>query len=100
VVVRIGVVGKNLIATIAVHALEVRARGSVRRRALDVGRVFPSLGELSVEHLRAGYGIALQLHTEQSFLFETTLASSIDGGVIATLSFNPVYLIHDRVRRR
>jgi hypothetical protein len=67
---------------------------------VDVGRVFPSLGELSVDHLRAGYGIALQLHTEQSFLFETTLASSIDGGVITTLSFNPVYLIHERVRRR
>jgi hypothetical protein len=67
---------------------------------VDVGRVFPSLDDLSVEHLRAGYGIALQLHGENSFWLETTLASSVDGGVVVTLSFNPVYALDERVRRR
>ncbi|HEX7843536.1 MAG TPA: BamA/TamA family outer membrane protein, partial [Kofleriaceae bacterium] len=67
---------------------------------VDVGRVYSSLDDLSVHHLRAGYGIAFQLHGENSFWFEATLASSVDGGVFTYLSFNPVYLIDERVRRR
>jgi hypothetical protein len=67
---------------------------------VDVGRVYPSLEDLSVKHLRAGYGIALQVHTENNFWFDATLASSVDGGVQATVSFNPIYVLDERVRRR
>lgn len=67
---------------------------------VDVGRVFPSLDDLSVKDLRAGFGVAFQLHTENNFWFEATLASSVDGGIATYLSFNPVYLINERVRRR
>jgi hypothetical protein len=67
---------------------------------VDAGRVFPAVGDLSLAHLRAGYGIALEGHSPGTFLVQGSLASSIDGGVFATLSFNPVFDIDERVRRR
>jgi hypothetical protein len=67
---------------------------------VDVGRVFPSIDELSVHHLRVGYGVALEIHTENAFVLEGSIASSIDGGVLLNLAFNPVLDIEERVRRR
>src|SRR5262249_47332439 len=67
---------------------------------VDVGRVYSSLDELSLDHLRMGYGIALEAHSVQSFLLEGSIASSTDGGIFLNLSFNPVYDIDERVRRR
>jgi hypothetical protein len=66
----------------------------------DVGRVYPSLDELSVDHLRMGYGIGIEAHSVDNFLLEASLGSSIDGGLFLNLSFNPVYDLDDRVRRR
>ena len=66
----------------------------------DVGRVYPSLSDLSVDHLRMGYGVSVQGHSLDSFLMELSVASSIDGGLFLTLSFNPVYDLDQRVRRR
>lgn len=66
----------------------------------DIGRVYPSLDELSLDRLRMGYGVSLEGHSLHSFLLEISLGSSLDGGVFANLSFNPVYDIDDRVRRR
>src|SRR6185295_13134554 len=36
----------------------------------DVGRVYPSLDELSVDHLRMGYGIGIEAHSVDSFVLE------------------------------
>lgn len=66
----------------------------------DVGRVYPALGDLSLDHLRVGYGVGLEGHSIESFAFEASLGSSIDGGLFLNLAFNPVYDIDQRVRRR
>ncbi len=57
---------------------------------IDVGRVFPSLDDLSLHQLRAGYGIGLALHGNSGFLLEGNLATSIDGGIFASVAFNPI----------
>jgi hypothetical protein len=67
---------------------------------VDIGRVYDSIDTVSIDHLRVGYGFALELHTEQSFLVQVGLASSIDGGLMFNLGFNPVTALDDRVRRR
>jgi hypothetical protein len=67
---------------------------------VDVGRVYPSVTELTLDHLRMGYGVAVEAHSTESFVLEGSLGSSIDGGVFVNLSFNPVYDLTDRVRRR
>jgi hypothetical protein len=67
---------------------------------VDAGRVFGSLDDLGLGRMRVGYGIALQGHTETIFGFRGSLSSSIDGGVFLTLSFNPVFALDERVRRR
>jgi hypothetical protein len=67
---------------------------------VDVGRVYPSVTELSLDHLRMGYGVSVEGHTVDSFVLEGSLGSSIDGGVFVNLAFNPVYDLTDRVRRR
>jgi hypothetical protein len=66
----------------------------------DVGRVYRSLDDLSLHHLRCGYGLAVEAHSVDDFVLEASVASSIDGGVFLNLSFNPVYDIQERVRRR
>jgi hypothetical protein len=66
----------------------------------DLGRVTRSVDDVSLRHLRVGYGLAVEAHSTDSFVFEASIASSIDGGVFLNLSFNPVYDIQDRVRRR
>ena len=67
---------------------------------VDAGRVYPALGELSLDHLRMGYGFAIEGHRVESFLVEASVGSSIDGGLFLNLSFNPVYDLEQRVRRR
>ena len=58
---------------------------------VDVGRVYPSLADLTFSNMRVGYGLGLELHDNNTgFLMEASLASSIDGGVLVSLSFNPV----------
>jgi Omp85 superfamily domain len=66
----------------------------------DVGRVYPALDEVSLHQLRLGYGISVEAHDPDSFVLEGSIGSSIDGGLFLNLSFNPVYDLHDRVRRR
>jgi hypothetical protein len=67
---------------------------------VDAGRVFDSLDALEFRHLRVGYGVALQGHTEHAFGFRGSLASSVDGGLFFNLSFNQVFVLDERVRRR
>ena len=57
----------------------------------DAGRVYPALHDLTLSGLRVGFGMGVQIHSDHSFLVDLSLASSIDGGVFATASFNPVF---------
>jgi hypothetical protein len=66
----------------------------------DAGRVFPDLDSVSLEELRLGFGGGVELHTKTSFLGRLSLASSVDGGLFAILSFDPVYDVKARVERK
>ena len=67
---------------------------------VDAGRVFPDLDQLSLDHLRVGYGAAIEAHSLNAFVFEGSIASSIDGGLSLNLSFNRAFDIDERVRRK
>jgi hypothetical protein len=67
---------------------------------VDAGRVFGSLNDVEIDHARVGYGIALEGHTSDSFGVVGALSSSIDGGLLLNLSFNPMFRLDERVRRR
>jgi hypothetical protein len=70
---------------------------------VDAGRVFPSIdqiGQLGIDDVRCGYGVALEVHGNNSFLGRASLASSIDGGVFVDLSFDPIFDVSPRVVRR
>lgn len=67
---------------------------------VDVGRVYPAVTEMSLDHLRMGYGLGVEAHSTESFTLEGSIGSSIDGGLFINLSFNPVYDLEQRVRRR
>ncbi len=67
---------------------------------VDAGRVAPAIDRLDIDDLRVGYGVAIQAHSERSFLIRASLASSLDGGVFAAISFDPVFDLDPRVERR
>jgi len=64
----------------------------------DVGRVFPALDQLTARGMRVGYGVGLELHGSNGFLVEGSVASSIDGGVVLSVSFNPILDSKERWR--
>lgn len=66
----------------------------------DVGRVYHSLDDLTYKNMRAGFGLSLRFFGENSFWLDASLATSVDGGVQGTVTFDPIYLIRPRVRRR
>jgi hypothetical protein len=66
----------------------------------DIGRVYPAVTDLSLDHMRLGYGVGIEGHSPDSFVLAGSLGSSVDGGLFLNLSFNPVYDLDDRVRRR
>jgi hypothetical protein len=70
------------------------------RMFVDAGRVLGSLDDLGVDHVRVGYGVALEGHTSHRFGLLGALSSSIDGGLLLNLSFNPMFRLDERVRRR
>jgi len=65
---------------------------------VDAGRVYSSLSTLSVDHVRIGYGAAIQFYDDRSFLFELSIASSIDGGIFLNLSLNALFNAKPRWR--
>jgi len=67
---------------------------------VDAGRVYSAVNDVSLDHLRVGYGLGLQLTYGGGFVSEVSVASSVDGGLFFNLAFNPVYDIEQRVRRR
>ena len=70
------------------------------RAFVDAGRVFGSLDAIGVDQLRVGYGVALEGHSSRSFGVLGAVSSSIDGGLFLNLSFNPLFTLDERVRRR
>ena len=64
----------------------------------DVGRVFPGLDQLTARGMRVGYGVGLEMHGTHGFVVESSLASSIDGGVVFSVSLNPVLDTKERWR--
>ena len=70
------------------------------RAFVDAGRVFGSLDAVGIDHVRVGYGVALEGHSLRSFGALAALSSSIDGGLFLNLSFNPLFTLDERVRRR
>ncbi len=58
---------------------------------VDAGRVYRSLGDLTVDDLRVGYGGGFELHSDTDFVIAGTLASSIDGGIVVTAALNPLW---------
>ena len=66
---------------------------------VDAGRVYDSLDSLTADGMRVGYGIGLEFQGDDgSFLMEGSIASSIDGGVVLSASFNPI--LNERRRWR
>lgn len=65
---------------------------------VDVGRVYPSLDDVTLEGLRAGFGPGITLHSNKDFLFEAFVGTSIDGGIVASAAFTPI--VNRRTRWR
>ena len=67
---------------------------------VDAGRVYPSLKDFTVRDLRVGYGASLQFHGNRQFISGLTVSSSLDGGVLFNLTFDPVFDFDPRAERR
>ena len=62
----------------------------------DAGRVAAAPDELADRAPRVGFGFGVQAHRRSSLLARLWLASSIDGGVIASLRVEPVFAARGR----
>ncbi len=58
---------------------------------VDAGRTWRELEDFEVDDFRVGFGIGMQAHSVNGFLTRVFVASSIDGGFIFNLSFDPVF---------
>lgn len=58
---------------------------------VDGGRVLPRLADLTAEDARVGYGGGVQVFTDASLMGRLSVASSVDGGLFLSFSFDPVY---------
>ncbi|MBX3158503.1 MAG: BamA/TamA family outer membrane protein [Deltaproteobacteria bacterium] len=65
----------------------------------DVGRVYPGLDDLTLEGVRFGFGVALEMHSHNALYGRISLASSIDGGAFVNFYFDPVYAVQSRLER-
>jgi hypothetical protein len=64
----------------------------------DFGRVYSSLDDLTLDDMRAGFGTGLEVHTDAGFVIEGYLATSINGGVVVSAAFSPIYDTRPRWR--
>lgn len=67
------------------------ARGLGGYLFVDAGRVYRSVEDFELDGMRVGFGVGVQAHTLNSFLARVFIATSIDGGFVANLSFDPVF---------
>ncbi|MBX3160723.1 MAG: BamA/TamA family outer membrane protein [Deltaproteobacteria bacterium] len=65
----------------------------------DVGRVYPGLDDLTLDGLRFGFGIALEMHSHNALLGRISLATSIDGGAFVNFYLDPVHAVQSRLER-
>lgn len=65
----------------------------------DVGRVYGSFDDLSLNHARLGFGAALEAYNRRGLLIRAQVASSLDGGLFAFIALNPTYDAVSRVER-
>jgi hypothetical protein len=66
---------------------------------IDVGRVYPSLTDLSTNDLRVGYGGGIEVHTQSSYVGRGQLAANKDGDIFFELIFSPAFPRRDRIGR-
>jgi hypothetical protein len=67
---------------------------------VDVGRVFPRPQDIELTGMRVGFGGGIEIHSKRSFIGRFTVASSTDGGLFFSLSFDPIYDTKARVERK
>jgi hypothetical protein len=67
---------------------------------VDTGRVYSGFDDLSLDNLRTGYGIALELHAPGIQGVRGSMASSTDGGLFFNFYLEPVFTLIPRVERR
>ncbi len=56
----------------------------------DVGRVYGSWDDFTLDDLHVGFGLGLEVYTPPTFVADLQLASSSDGGIAVTAEFSPV----------
>ena len=66
----------------------------------EVGRAFESVADVTWADPRVGFGIGLQIHSRDRFLFRGHVASSSEGGILVNLSVNPIFRQKARTRRQ
>jgi outer membrane protein assembly factor BamA len=69
---------------------------------LDVGRVFPSIEDVSLDDLRYSAGVALEGHSKNGLFMRVSLATAIgsEAGFFFNFYFSPVFEITPRTVRR
>jgi hypothetical protein len=58
---------------------------------VDTGRVWSGYDDLSLDGLRVGFGGGIETYSRAGLTMRAELATSIDGGIFAFLSFQPVF---------
>lgn len=66
---------------------------------VDAGRVYSSVSDVTLDDMRVGFGGALEIYGDSGMLIRAQLASSIDGGVTAFISLDPIFESRSRVER-
>jgi hypothetical protein len=66
----------------------------------DVGRVYPSIEDITLDGLRWGFGVAIEAYSRNSFQARVSVASSIDGGFFLRLHLDPIFATPHREARR
>lgn len=56
----------------------------------DVGRVYGSWDDFTLNDLKAGFGVGLEIYIAPTFLTDLSVGSSIDGGVALQAEFTPI----------
>jgi hypothetical protein len=56
----------------------------------DVGRVYDSWNDFTLDDLHAGFGIGLDVYTPPNFVADLAIATSTDGGIAVIAEFTPI----------
>jgi hypothetical protein len=67
---------------------------------VDTGRVWRRVRDIDASDWRVGYGVAIEMQSDKTFLARFHVASSIDGGLFINFGFDPVYDTRARMERK